>query len=42
MYIYYKTIGSITNIIPNNVCAYFQVDANAIIVDYSNVAIDVN
>jgi hypothetical protein len=40
--IYYKTIGPITNIISNHVCASFQVDANAIFVDYSNVTVNVD
>jgi hypothetical protein len=37
-----KIFGPITKITANHVCASFQVDANAIFVDYSNVTINVN
>jgi hypothetical protein len=42
MYIYFSTLGPITNIISNHVCASLQVDANAIFVDWSNGSIDIS
>jgi hypothetical protein len=42
MNIYYKMLGPITKITYFHVCASFQVDANAIFVDYSNVTVNIN